>query len=235
MFTADSLTFLRQLKRNNDRSWFTARKDRFDKLLWSPMCEFVEEMDVRLASFAPELTGSPKRSIFRIYRDVRFSKDKSPYKTNLGCWFTHVDAGYGKGSETHGAGAGFYFQFEPGASFTAGGIWMPPRSALLAIREAIADAPVEFTKILKARGLKNRFGTLSDEKVMTRVPKPWNAEHPGAAWLRYASFTCSAPLSDSEVIKSDLVTRVTKDFKLLLPLVRWLNSALGYEAKRSRY
>ncbi|MGQ0646887.1 MAG: DUF2461 family protein, partial [Gemmatimonadaceae bacterium] len=88
MFSPSALTFLRQLKRNNRREWFVERKAQFDELLMVPMRELVEEMDVRLGRMAPEIGGSPKRSIFRIYRDVRFSKDKSPYKTHVACWFT---------------------------------------------------------------------------------------------------------------------------------------------------
>jgi len=234
MFTPKALTFLRQLKRNNRREWFVERKPVFEEILWAPMREFVEEMDVRLASMAPELGGSPKRSIFRIYRDIRFSKDKTPYKTHLGCWFTHINAGYGVGSETHGAGAGFYFHLEPGASFVAGGIWMPPRDALHAIRARIASGPKEFGATLGRPAFRRRFGSLSEEKVLTRVPKPWTADHPAAEWLRHASFTVSARLADAEVLRPDLARLVEKDFRLMLPFVRWLNLALGYEAKERR-
>ncbi len=234
MFTPKALTFLRQLRRNNRREWFIERKATFDELLWAPMREFVESMDVRLAAFAPELTGSPKRSIFRIYRDVRFSKDKSPYKTHLGAWFTHANAGYGVGSETHGAGAGFYFHLEPGGSFAAGGVWMPPREALHAIRERLAADPKGFARTLGAPAFRRRVGTLSDEKVLARVPKPWTADHPAAPWLRHASFTVSAPLGDADVLRADVVRRVERDFRLMLPFVRWLNEALGHGAKERR-
>lgn len=234
MFSPKALTFLRQLKRNNRREWFVEHKAEFDEILWAPMREFVEEVDVRLASLAPELTGSPKRSIFRIYRDVRFSKDKTPYKTHLGCWFTHINAGYGVGSETHGAGAGFYFHLEPGESLVAGGVWMPPRDALRAIRERLAGDPNGFRKTLGTPAFRRRFGSLSEEKVLTRVPKPWTADHPAAPWLRHASFTVSAPLGNDEVVRASVVRRVEKDFRLMLPFVRWLNAALGYGAKEAR-
>jgi uncharacterized protein (TIGR02453 family) len=234
MFTPRALTFLRQLKRNNRREWFVEHKPLFDELLWAPMREFVESMDVALAGFAPEIGGSPKRSIFRIYRDVRFSRDKSPYKTHLGCWFTHVNAGHGVGSETHGAGAGFYFHLEPGASMAAAGIWMPPREALQAIRDRLAADGPGFGRTLGGRGFRARFGSLSEEKVLTRVPRPWTADHPSAAWLRHASFTVSAPVPDDVVVGGDLVRRVAKDFRVALPFVRWLNGALGYEAWERR-
>ena len=234
MFTPAALTFLKQLKRNNRREWFTEHKDRFEEVLLQPLRALVEEMDVRLATLAPEIGGSPKRSIFRIYRDIRFSKDKSPYKTNMGCWFTALAAGHGVGSETHGAGAGFYFHIEPAASFVAGGIWMPPRDSLSRIREAIAQRPKEFEKTLGAPAFRRRFGTLSPEHVLTRVPKPWDATHPAAHWLRHASFTVSAPLTDSEVTSAKLPARVEKDMVLMRPFVRWLNAALGYPARDRR-
>lgn len=228
MFTPAALTFLRQLKRNNRREWFVERKETFDQVLLAPLREFVEEMDVRLARLAPEIGGSPRRSIFRIYRDVRFSKDKSPYKTHVACWFSHLNAAHGVGSATHGAGAGFYFHLEPGASLSAGGLWMPPRPSLQAIRERIAARPDALPALLAAPAFRRRFGTLSEEKVLTRVPRPWTADHPAATWLRYASFTTSAPLTDADVTGARLADRVAKDFATMLPLVRWLNEALGF-------
>src|SRR5512140_622397 len=105
-----SLRFLRALARHNERPWFEAHRREYETLVKEPMRELVEEMDVRLARFAPEIVGEPKRSIFRIYRDVRFSEDKSPYKTQAACWFFHRDASHRVGQESHGGGAGFYFQ-----------------------------------------------------------------------------------------------------------------------------
>jgi uncharacterized protein (TIGR02453 family) len=234
MFPPAALTFLRQLRRNNRREWFTERKARFEELLMVPMREFVEEMDVRLAHLAPEIGGSPKRSIFRIHRDVRFSRDKSPYKTHVACWFTALAAGHGVGSETHGAGAGFYFHLEPGASLVAGGIWMPPRDSLQRIREAIAEAPREFERSITAPAFRRRFGSLTEERVLVRVPRPWDAAHPAARWLRFQSFTASAPLADATVTGPRLLAAVERDVRVLLPMVRWLNAALGYPSKVRR-
>lgn len=234
MFTPAALTFLRQLKRNNRREWFVERKTGFDSLLMAPMREIVEELDVRLATTVPEIGGSPKKSIFRIYRDVRFSKDKSPYKTHVACWFAHLDGAPGVGSETHGAGAGFYFHLEPGASMVAGGLWMPPRPSLHAIRERIATDHRGLERALAAPAFRRRFGTLSEEHVLKRVPRPWTAEHPAAGWLRFASYTVSAPLTDAQVTGTRLVDLVAKDFVLVRPLVRWLNGALGFRERLRR-
>jgi len=233
-FSRGALTFLRQLARHNDREWFTARKAEFEERLLVPMRLFVEEMDVRLATFAPEIQGSPRTSIFRIYRDVRFSADKSPYKTHLACWFAHHRAGRGVGSETHGAGAGYYFHLEPGASLVAGGIWMPPRESLARLREAIAARPDALARVVRARPFKSRFGALTEEGTLTRVPRGYPPDHPAALWLRRTSFTASAPLSDAEVLSPDLPRTVERDFRRLLPLVRWANDSLGYPPRERR-
>ncbi|MEP7382745.1 MAG: DUF2461 domain-containing protein [Gemmatimonadota bacterium] len=233
-FTPRALTFLRQLKRHNEREWFKARKDEFESLLQQPLRLFVEEMDVRLARLAPELHGNPKRSIFRIHRDTRFSQDKTPYKTHVSCWFTHVRAGHGVGTETHGAGAGYYFHLEPGASLVAGGIWMPPRPALAAIRDRIAMRGSELQALLRARGLVKRFSPLSEEGRLTRTPRGFPSAHPQSELLRHVSFTISTPLSDANVVSTLLPKLVEKEFIAMRPMVRWLNDALGYPEQESR-
>jgi uncharacterized protein (TIGR02453 family) len=233
-FTPAALTFLRQLARHNDREWFKARKAQFDDQLQAPLRLLVEEMDVRLARIAPEMHGSPRRSIFRIHRDTRFSRDKSPYKTHVSCWFSHTHAGHGVGTETHGAGAGYYFHLEPGASMVAGGIWMPARPALLAIRERIAGRGAELQRLLRARALAGRFTPLSDEGKLVRTPRGFATDHPHAELLRHSSFTVSAPLTDEEVLDPALPRRLEKDFVAMRPLVRWLNDALGYPPREER-
>lgn len=233
-FRPAALTFLRQLKKNNERDWFQERKATYEAELLTPLRLLVEEMDVRFAKFAPEIAGDPKRSIFRIYRDVRFSKDKSPYKTHASAWFQHRNASHGVGSETHGAGAGFYFHLEPGASFLAGGIWMPPRPTLGAIRDGIAEDPKAFAKTMSATAFKRRFGKLSEEAMLKRLPRGFDPGHPAEAWLRYQSFTVSARLSDAEVTDRRLPDRIQRDYAVLLPMVRWINRALGYQPAERR-
>src|SRR5437899_621447 len=140
-FSTATLAFLRGLKRHNQKTWFEAHRAEYEGVVKRPMLELIEEMDVRLARFAAEIIGDPKRSMFRIYRDIRFSNDKSPYKTHASCWFYHRDGSRAVGREAVGGGAGFYFQIAPGDSFLGGGMWMPPREALLKIRDAIATKP----------------------------------------------------------------------------------------------
>ena len=233
-FSRGALTFLRQLKRNNKREWFQAHKDVYDNEVLAPLKLFVEEIDVRFGRFAPEFVGDPKRSIFRIYRDVRFSKDKSPYKTHAAAWFKHQNSAHGVGSESHGGGAGFYFHLEPAASFIGGGIWMPPRETLNQLRDSIAAKPAAFEKSMSATTFKRRFGKLSEESMLTRLPRGFAPGHPAEPWLRYQSFTAGTELSDSTVLSRRVVDSVEKDFRTMLPFVRWLNQALGFPPKDKR-
>src|SRR5262249_13849720 len=140
-FTAESLTFLKGLKRNNKKPWFEAHREQYERAIQSPTRALVSEMDLRLSRLAPEMTGDPKRSILRIYRDRRVSKDKSPWSAHDGCCFFHAGASSKVGREADGGGAGFYFHLEPGASMVAGGCWMPPRPALQRFRVRIAEDP----------------------------------------------------------------------------------------------
>lgn len=234
-FGRGALTFLRQLKRNNRREWFQANKETFDNEVLAPLKLLVEDVDVRFGKFAPEFVGDPKKSIFRIYRDVRFSKDKSPYKTHAASWFKHQNSGHGVGSETHGGGAGFYFHLEPGGeSMVAGGIWMPPKESLNRLRDSIGAKHADFEKSMKSPAFKKRFGNLSEEAVLSRMPRGFAPDHPAGKWLRYQSFTVHAMLTDDEVLDRRLVDRIEKDYKTMLPFVRWLNGSLGFPAADRR-
>jgi uncharacterized protein (TIGR02453 family) len=233
-FSAATLTFLRGLKRHNERPWFEAHRAEYEAVVKEPMRELIEEMDVRLARLAPEIIGDPKRSMFRIYRDIRFSADKSPYKTHAACWFYHRDGSRAVGREAAGGGAGFYFQIAPGDSFTGGGMWMPPREALLKLREAIAEDPKGFAKIATDRRLVRRLGGLSEEAVLRRVPRDFAPDHPGARWLKFQSFVTGRALTDAQGVSARLPALLEADFRLMLPLVRWINQVLGLRAAQRR-
>jgi uncharacterized protein (TIGR02453 family) len=235
-FRPQALAFLRGLKRRNEKPWFEAHRPEYDAEVLGPLKLLAEELDVRFARLAPEFVAPPKRALFRIHRDVRFSKDKSPYKTHAALWVFHRDAGRGVGRDAHG-GAGFYFHIEPGASLVAGGFWMPPRPLLGTIRERIAEEQRGFERLVKAPSFKKRFGALTDDEPgvrLTRVPRGFAPDHPAAHWLRFNSFTASRALSDTEVLSPRLVDGIMKDYAALLPLVRWLNGTLGYPAATSR-
>ncbi|MDH5233821.1 MAG: DUF2461 domain-containing protein [Gemmatimonadota bacterium] len=235
-FRPAALTFLRGLKRNNTKPWFEERRPVFEHEVLGPLRLLAEELDVRFARLAPEFVAPPKRALFRIHRDVRFSKDKSPYKSHAALWVFHRDAGRGVGRDAHG-GAGFYFHLEPGASMVAAGFWMPPRPLLTVLRDAIAERPRAFERIVRAPAFMKRFGGLTDDEAgvrLTRVPRGFAPDHPAAHWLRFSSFTASRGLTDREALSPKLVDGLMKDYALQLPLVRWLNGTLGFPPAKSR-
>ncbi len=227
-FPPGALRFLRQLKRRNTRPWFEANRSRYELELRTPLRLLVEEIDVQLAAIAPEIVGDPRRSIFRIHRDVRFSKDKSPYKTHAACWFYHRDAGRGVGGEAAG-GAGFYFHLEPGQCLIGAGIWMPPRESLARIRDALAEDHRGFERIVENPAFRRRFGPLDDEATLTRTPRGFPEDHPAARWLRYRSFTVGRSLTERAVASPRLVRTLADHYAALTPLVRWINRGLGFQ------
>jgi len=225
-FAPSALRFFRELAAHNDKQWFEAHRTQYEEEVRAPMRELIEELDVRFARFAPEIGGDPKRSMFRINRDIRFSKDKSPYKTHAACWFHHRSASRKVGGEANEGSAGFYFHFEPGKSFVGGGLWMPPRPQLNRLRDAMADDPGPFVRMMGA--LPKRFGGLDESAALKRMPRGYSEDHPAARWLRYQSFTSGRPLTDAQVTGTKLPALVAREFEGLLPLVRWLNGALGF-------
>jgi uncharacterized protein (TIGR02453 family) len=233
-FRPAAFRFLRDLAQNNDKVWFEANRDVYEREVREPMRLLVETLDARLGSIAPEIVGDPKRSLFRIYRDVRFSRNKSPFKTNVGAWLYHRDAGRKVGTMGDGGGAGFYVHIDPTTCFTAGGIWMPARPALQRIREAIAAHPTALARLVSAPGFRRRFDGLSQEVKLRRVPREFPSDHPAAEWLKLQSFTARGSIEPSVVTGPRLVDRLCRDFALLVPLVRWLNGALGYRPAKAR-
>lgn len=229
-FRPAALTFLRALKKNNRREWFEANRAAYEREIKAPLKAFVEELDVRFATVAPEFVGDPKSSLFRIHRDIRFSKDKSPYKTHAAFWIFHRAPGRGVGQTVDG-GAGFYFHLEPGASLVAAGLWMPPRPKLQLVRDAIADDPESWESVVLAAPFVRRFGGLTEGDpgvLLKRLPRGYAPGHPAARWLRFNSFTASRALSDADVLSSRLASVVMKDFTAMLAFTRWLNRALGF-------
>src|SRR5579883_1113976 len=225
-FRPAALRFLRGLARNNRRDWFEPRRAIYDEELRLPMRALLSEVDVRLATIAPELVADPRRSLFRIHRDVRFSRDKSPYKTNVGFWINHRSLGGPAGTVVHG-GAGLYFHIAPppDGCFVAAGIWMPPPPVLARIREGLTDDLPGFVRAL--RTLRPHFGALSDEAKLTRLPRGFGPSHPAAQWLLYRSFTVSRPVPPALLGRADLPDRLARLYRPAIPLVRWINTVLG--------
>lgn len=233
-FSPATFRFLRGLKRHNARPWFEARRAEYETQVRAPMHALIEDMDVRLARVAPEIIGHPRRSMFRIYRDIRFSSDKSPYKTHAACWFYHRDADRRVGSEAEGGGAGFYFHVEPGGCYVGGGMWMPARGVLNRLRDCLAEDHQAFDRIVRAKAFLRRFDGLDDEAVLKRMPRGFPENHPAARWLKYRSFVAGREIAQRQVMSAGLPALLEKDFLALLPLVRWLNGALGLRPATQR-
>jgi uncharacterized protein (TIGR02453 family) len=233
-FDSTALTFFRGLKTHNAKPWFEAHREDYEQHVKLPLTALVHEMDSRFADFAPEFVGDPKRSMFRINRDIRFSSDKSPYKTHAACWFFHGGGSSKVGREAHGGGAGFYFHLEPGASLLGGGCWMPPRPALQKFRAAIANDPKAFEKLVLAPRLERALGGLSEEEMLKRAPRGYAEDHPAARWLKFQSFTVGHKLADKDVTGAKLTSILQSQYEVMLPLVRWLNTTLGLKPAKAR-
>jgi uncharacterized protein (TIGR02453 family) len=225
-FNKKAIAFLKGIKKHNNKLWFEAHRAEYENELREPMRMLIGEMDARMRKFAPEIGGDPKRSMFRINRDIRFSKDKSPYKTHAACWFAHRQSNAKVGQEAEGGSAGFYFHLEPGNSMVGAGLWMPPRPQLNTVRDTIAEKPKPFLKVIA--GLKKFGGMDGDGAVLKRMPRGFDENHVAAKWLKYQSFTAGRRIPDSAATSAKLPALLEKEFRGLLPLVRWLNAAIGY-------
>ena len=226
-FRPAALAFLGSLARHNDRDWFERHRSTYEGELRAPLAALAEEVDVRLATLAPEIVGDPKRSLFRIHRDVRFSADKSPYKTHVACWFHHVDAGRGVGTGSAHGGAGFYFHLEATRASLGGGIWMPPRPTLEKIRASIDENASRLTRILADPTVRRRFGGLAEEAMLIRMPRGYAESHPAARLLRHQSYTLGRDIAPRDLLSARLPDVLAREYARLLPLVRWINHSLG--------
>jgi uncharacterized protein (TIGR02453 family) len=218
-FSREGIKFFRQLKRNNNREWFEKHKDEFQSYAKTPMQSLIMALQTHFARFAPEFDLNPKRSIFRIYRDIRFSSDKTPYKTHIATHF--VLRGKPKGF----IGSGYYMEIGPGELYVGGGIYIPDSDQLKKIRKAIAARGEEFLSIVESRRFKKRFMPFLWEKLQ-RIPKGYEENHPMAEWLKYKQFFVGVSWPESICYSASFVKEAAKIFEELTPLVRFLNSAL---------
>ena len=217
-FTSKSVSFLRSLKRHNDREWFRARKDQYETHVRLPMIAVIERLAGEFRTFAPELIASPKQSLFRIYRDTRFSGDKKPLKTHAGAVFRTRQL-------PRPQGAGLYFEIAGGWVWIGGGMWRPEPPELVRLREHIAGTWPEIRDITGARSFRTRFAELSGD-TMTRVPRGYRADHPAAGYLKYRQFYGGAEFPASLAHSREFYPTLIATFKALMPLVRFLNTAL---------
>lgn len=217
MLATETVDFLKKLDKNNDREWFNANKDAFVKAN-DNVIAVTGDLIGRIAKFDPLVSGiDPKSCVFRIYRDVRFSKDKSPYKTNLGAFV----APGGKKAML----PGYYFHIQPAMYFSAAGKHMPDASELLRIRNVIAANPKDFLKIVEGKKFRERFGDLHGERLV-KPPKGFAADHPAIEYLKLKSFTVGENFTEKEAVSKDYPKMLADSFKAAYPLVMFLREAL---------
>ncbi len=219
-FSTRTFKFLKDLKNNNNRTWFQGHKDDYEMFVREPALAFIEAFAPRLAAISPHFVASPKRvggSLMRIYRDMRFSKNGEPYKTNIGIQFRHE-----RGRDVHAPG--FYLHVEPGGCFLGAGIWRPEAPALRAIRMEIADRPKDWRKVSTNKRF-SEFFSLSGEQL-TRPPKGFSQDSPHLADLRRKDFIAIASVSDAFVRGRELPANFGSSVKRAAPLMGFLCEAL---------
>lgn len=217
MIQKTTLDFLKELKDNNNKEWFQMNKEKFEKA-FENINNLTEHLIAEIEKFDKSVKGlQAKDCLFRIYKDVRFSKDKTPYKTNFGAFIK-------KGGKKD-KGAGYYIHIENGASFIAGGSYCPESKDLNLIRESIAKDAKPLKKILENPIFKSEFGELVGEKVKT-VPKGFDKNHPNIDLLRFKSYIVMKKLSNKQLTSKDLKDFCLNNFKILFPLNEYLNKLL---------
>jgi uncharacterized protein (TIGR02453 family) len=218
-FTTKTLSFLRALKRNNRREWFQPRKNEYEMHVRAPMVALLERLAIDLRTFAPELIADPKISLFRIYRDTRFSSDKTPYKT-------HVAARFPLRGVPKGEGAGLYFEIAPGWVWMGGGMYMPTTADLHDIRAQIAAThPRGLHKVVTTPTFKRAVGELTGDRL-TRVPLGYSKDHPASHYLQFKQFLGACEYEASLATSRRFYSELLKVFKTVAPLVQFLNRAI---------
>jgi len=225
-FSKDFAAFFRGLARNNRREWFLPRKPIFEDKVKEPMRQLVEALNLEFRRFAPLHVTDPDKSIYRIYRDTRFSKDKKPYKEHLAAYFPRQ--GMGK----DGA-AGYYLAVSHKSLAIGGGVHMPTPEMLRTLRNHIAERPAEFRKLIRSKTLRKLFGEIHGNPL-SRVPKGFAADHPAADLLRYKHYVFYVELPPDLVTSPELFGEVRKRFQALTPLVDFLNAPIAAARRRTR-
>ena len=222
-FTPEAMKFLRGLARNNDREWFEARREVYERALKAPMLALVDEINAAMAEFAPEHVRPPHKVVMRIYRDIRFSPNKQPYKTHLAAWWAR------RGMEKT-SGGGFYLQISPQQVMVAAGVYMPEREQMLTIRRWMSAHHESYRasvkKLLKARGAG--FELSDDAEALTRMPKGFAKDDPADELVRAKSWGVRSVLPAEAALETTLSREVVRRFRLVAPLIETLNGAILY-------
>lgn len=221
-FKKPFFAFFEELAANNDKAWFEANKTRYQDEVQGPLKDFVIAIGPKLSKISSNFTADPKKSVFRIHRDVRFSKDKSPYKTNAGLHFRHA-----RGKDAHVPG--FYLHLEPSGVFYGGGIWKPDGPALGQIRDAIATKTKAWEKAKADPKVKAAFDGLREGDPLTRPPRGYDPEHPAIEDLKKRSFFLMKEVKASKAGKADFVDEVAATFAAAKPVLKFITEAVGEE------
>jgi len=217
-FPKEALQFLRSLKRNNRREWFQPRKHLFEQHVKAPMLDLVAMVNTELARFAPEYVTDPAKAVFRIYRDTRFSADKTPYKTHIAAWFRRRGA-----KDVHLGG--FYFSVSSEQIEVAGGLYHPSPETTLLVRSYIAENHKELSKIIAHRKSRRLMGELQGDEL-TRSPKGFDPAHPAAAFIRKKDWILDATLDPALAVTPRLCNEIVDRFRAITPLIEYLNRPL---------
>jgi uncharacterized protein (TIGR02453 family) len=214
----EGLAFLRNLKRHNDREWFTPRKAVFEAELKEPMLAIIRKVSEAMESFAPAYVRPAEKCLFRIYRDTRFSADKKPYKTHVAAWWSH------EGMEKT-SGAGYYFHIDAKEVIIAAGAYMPEKDQLAAIRRWLLEHNAEFRRLLQKPAVRKAFSEF-EGNALTRPPKGFPCEHPAMDLIRCRQWGLSTSLPASAALKADFATVLARHFRLAAPVVEALNTPI---------
>ncbi len=216
-FSSDLFEFLRQLKRHNNRDWFARNKPRYESVVRDPALTFIAAFGPHLRKLSPHFVADPRPtrgSLFRIYRDTRFSADKRPFKTHIGIHFSHAS-----GRDAHAPV--FYLHLEPDNCFAAGGVWHPDNNGLTKIRTAITAEPKQWAKVIKKLELEG--------DSLKRPPRGFDSQHPFIADIRRKDFVASVELSEAQICSAGFMRGFVAACRTMLPLVEFTTKALGFE------
>ncbi len=226
-FPDDLFAFFAELAVNNDREWFSRNKARYQSSVVTPMCEFIAAMGPRLGAISDCFVADPRPhsgSMFRIYRDVRFSPDKRPYKENAGCHFRHV-----AGRDAHAPG--YYVHLAPGEVFFGGGIWRPPSGTLRKVRAAIAEDPEGWNRAAQGGDFVACFGAVAGDGLK-RPPAGFDADHPCIEALKRKSHYATRQVDPAVARTPRFIEEVDRAFVALTPLMKFLTAALDVPFSR---
>jgi uncharacterized protein (TIGR02453 family) len=218
-FSTDAIQFLADLAENNDRAWFQPRKADYERLLKQPLEALCVALGERFTALGLPLQADPARSPFRIYRDVRFSKNKAPYKTHLGASFPWTEGG--RADRAHGAGG--YFHLAPGEIYAGGGMWHPEPAKLAAWRSLVDADPARVHAAIDDPAFVARFGGITGDKL-SRLPGGFAKDHPEGELLRHKDITFGRRLSDDEALSPELPNVLAESFADAVPVMRLLAS-----------